>query len=125
MENTHSFYATLTANVFLNDVDFYFICLGCQNHYDFTVRQSNEVGGFLNGFRNRRTPFEGFIPQDEDRVVEFTARQLGLIMKSFEMQSGEQVSRLNLMFHKIANEMAIKQQSINKNITGWTTDLKK
>ena len=114
MLGTYSFYATLTADIFINDSDFYFICDVCKNHYDYTVRRQQEVGGFLYGFRTRRTPIKGMDVTDEDRVVEFTARQLGLMMKSLEMQNSEQASKLNLMFHKIASEMAQKQSSINK-----------
>lgn len=125
MESKYSFYATLTANVFLDDNDFNFIYKGGQQHYDTTVKLSTKVGGFLYGLSVRRSPIPGMDVTNEDRICEFTARQLGLIMKSFEMQSGEQASRLNLMFHKIASEMAIQQSTINKNITGWTTDLNK
>jgi hypothetical protein len=125
MESKYSFYATLTANVFLDDSDFDFITEVCRNHYDRAVREIVGVGGFLYGFKVRRTPYADWLPSDEERIVEFTTRQLGLIMKSFEMQSGEQASRLNLMFHKIASEMAIQQKTINKNITGFTTELKK
>ena len=117
MEAKYSFYATLTANVFLNDSDFNLITEGCRSHYDRTVKSLVELGGFLYGAKNRRTPFEGYTVTDEDRIVDFTSRQLGLIMKSFQMQSGEQASRLNLMFHKIASEMAFKQNDINNNIT--------
>ncbi|AIX11901.1 hypothetical protein [Flavobacterium phage FCOV-F14] len=120
MENTYSFYATLTANVFLNDNDFYFLYDCCKNHYDFTVRMSNEICGFLYGFKVRRTPIKGLDVTNDDRIVEFTSRKLGLIMKALEMQSSEQASRLNLLFHKVASEMSISQQSINKNIIGLT-----
>jgi hypothetical protein len=125
MDSKYNFYATLTANVFLDDNDFDFIYKGFESHYDTTIKLSAKVGGFLYGYKFRRTPISDLeVITDEDRVVEFSARQLGLIMKSFEMQSGEQASRLNLMFHKIANEMAIKQQTINKNISEWCTELK-
>lgn len=43
-------------------------------------------------------------------------------MKSFEMQSGEQASRLNLMFHKIAHEMALKQKHINENMSSYKVE---
>lgn len=116
MDNSYSFYATLTANVFLSDEDFYFICDVCKNHYDYKVRESISVGGFLYGFKTRRTQIKGLEITNEDRIVEFTSRQLGLIMKSFEMQRCDKASILNLMFHKIASEMAIKQFEINKNL---------
>jgi hypothetical protein len=125
MESKYSFYATLTANVFLDDDDFNFIYKGCEHNYDTTVKLSTKVGGFLYGLSFRRSPIQGMDVSNEDRICDFTARQLGLIMKSFEMQSGEQASRLNLMFHKIASEMAIQQSTINKNITGFSTELKK
>jgi len=117
MESKYSFYATLTANVFLDDSDFDFITEVCRNHYDRAVREIVGVGGFLFGFKVRRTPYADWLPSDEERIVEFTARQLGLIMKSFEMQSGEQASRLNLMFHKVAHEMATTQKLINESIS--------
>ena len=115
-EIKNSFYATLTANIFLDDSDFNFICQGCKSHYDRTIKSLPEVGEFLYGAKIRRTPYADWLPSDEDRIVDFTSRQLGLIMKSFEMQRGEQASRLNLLFHKIASEMAQKQNEINKNL---------
>lgn len=124
MDNNYSFYATLTVNFLIDDIDFNFICEACKSHYDFKVRQSNEIGGFLNGFRTRRTQCNGMDITNEDRILQLNASQLGLIMKSFEMQSSEQASRLNLMFHKITFEMATKQKTINKNISGWTSELK-
>ncbi len=120
MENTYSFYATLTANIFLNDNDFYFLCDCCKNHYDFTVRMSNEIGGFLHGFKVRRTPIKGLDITNDDRIVEFNYMKLGLIMKALEIQTSEQALRLNLLFNKVASEMFISQQSINKNIIGLT-----
>lgn len=74
MESKYSFYATLTTNVFLDDNDFNFICQGCKSHYDSTVKSLPEVGYFLFGAKVRRTPYADWIPSDEDRVVEFTAR---------------------------------------------------
>ena len=117
MEAKYSFYATLTVNIFLDDNDFDFICQACKNHYDRKVKNLVEIGGFLYDAGNRRTSIGHLeIITDEDRIIYFTSRQLGLIMKSFEMQSGKQASRLNLMFHKIASEMAESEKFINQNI---------
>lgn len=124
MENNYSFYATLTVNLFIDDNDFDFICNSCKHHYDRTVKSLQEIGGFLFGAKVRRTPYADWLPKDEDRIVEFNANQLGLIMKSFEMLSGEQASRLNLMFHKIASEMAIKQKFINENMSSYRVEIK-
>lgn len=120
MEGTYSFYATLTANVFLNDSDFYFLFESFKRHYDRTINASAEVGGFMYGRKVHRNPFTGWEPTDEDRVIEFTSRQLGLVMKCLEMERGEQASRLNMMFHKIASETASSQNFINENINLYT-----
>jgi len=113
MESKYSFYATLTANVFLDDNDFYFLKNVFANHYDFNIRRCAEIGGFLHGYHIRRSPINGMDITDDDRIVDFTSMQLGLVLKSLEMQNSEQSSKLNLMFHKIANEMAQNQKLIN------------
>lgn len=123
MENTHSFYATLTANVFVNDEDFYFIFECFQRHYDHNIKAASEVGGWLYGRKVHRTPYADWTPSDEDREIEFTFRQMDLILKSMEMQSSEQASAINFRFHKILGELSTSQKAINKNITGWTTEL--
>lgn len=123
MENTHSFYATLTANVFLSDEDFYFIYECFQRHYDHNIKAASEVGGWLYGRKVHRTPYADWLPSDEDRVIEFTFRQMDYILKSMEMQRSEQASLINLRFHKIIGEMMSQQNSLNKNISGFTSDL--
>jgi len=120
MENTHSFYATLTANVFVSDEDFYFIYQCFERHYDHKIKSASEVGGWLYGRKVHRTPYADWKPTDEDRIIDFTFRQIDSILKSLEMERSEQASEINLRFHKIISEMQIKQQTINKNITGWT-----
>jgi len=115
MENTHSFYATLTANVFVGDEDFYFIYDCFQKHYDINLKMAAEVGGWLYGRKIHRTPFEGWEPDDESKVIEFTFRQMDLILKSMEMQRTDQASLINIRFRKILHELAEKQNSLNNN----------
>lgn len=125
MENTHSFYATLTANVFVNDEDFNFIYECFQRHYDITIKMVADVGGFLYGFRNRRIPLIGLDITNEDRILDLSNRQIQLILKSMEMQRTDQASNINFRFHKILQELVSSQNSLNKNISGWTSELKK
>lgn len=125
MENTHSFYATLTANVFVSDEDFYFIYDCFQKHYDHKLQYAAEVGGWLYGRKVRRTPYADWTPSDEDRVIEFTFRQMDSILKSMEMQQTEQASKIYLRFSKIMGEMNTSQKTINKNISGWSSELNK
>ena len=124
MENKHSFHATLTANVFVSNEDFYFIFNVLKSHYDITVQMSVGHGGFIYGLQNRRTPLKGLDVTDDDRVCDFTSRQLGLIINSLEMQSSDQASLISLRFNQILNGLLRSQQAINKNISGWCTDLK-
>lgn len=122
MENVHGFYATLTANVFINDDDFNFIYRSFQGHYDITIKMAANVGGFLYGLKNRRTKFYAEeVINDESRTIDVSNRELQLILKSMEMQNSAQASSINLRFHKILSEMSTQQETINKNITGWTS----
>ena len=113
---THSFYAKLSANVFLSDEDFYFIYKCFQNHYDRTIKMSADVGGFLYGRKVHRTPYPDWTPTDEDRVIEFSSRELQLVLKSLEMQSSKQASDLNIRFLQILSELAKNQNEINNNL---------
>lgn len=125
MENTHSFYATLTANIFVSDEDFNFIFECFQRHYDTTIKMAADVGGFLYGFRNRRIKFyDTEVITDEDRILDLSNRQIQLILKSLEMYRTDQASSINIRFHKILHELVEKQDQLNKNISGWTANLK-
>lgn len=126
MENTHSFYATITANVFVSDEDFNFIYECFQRHYDATIKMSANVGGFLYGLRNSRVKFyDTEIITDEDRILDLSNRQIQLIIKSLEMYRTDQASDINFRFHKILHELAKSQDSINKNISGWSSEINK
>ena len=117
MENNHSFYATLTANVFVNDEDFNFIYECFQRHYDTTIKMAADVGGFLYGLRNRRVKFyDTEIITNENRILDLSNRQIQLILKSLEMQRTDQASDINFRFHKILQELVEKQNSLNNNI---------
>ena len=116
MENNHSFYATLTANVFVNNEDFYFISECFKNHYDINIKMAVELGGWLYGFGIRRTPLKGLDVTDEHRILELSNRQIQLILKSMEMQRTDQASDIKLRFHKILQELVEKQNSLNTNI---------
>ncbi len=96
----HFFQAVIMAHVEISDNDFDFILKSCRNHYDFTVKSSVVVGGFLYGFNNRRQFSKG-----EDKTLDLTSRQLGLIIKSLEMQHNDQGSRIGGYLWKVVNEM--------------------
>ena len=77
MENTYSFYATLSANVFVSDNDFYFIYQCFERHYDHNIKMACKIGGWMFGFRNRRTKFyPEEIITDEDRTVELSNKSV-------------------------------------------------
>ena len=88
MESKYSFYATLTANVFIDDNDFEFICQKCKTHYDSKVRILPEVGGFLYGAKVRRTPYADWIPSDEDRIVVSESEKAFVINASTDITLG-------------------------------------
>jgi len=114
--NNYSFHATLTVSIFLNDEDFNFIFENCKNHYDTRIKYFTQIGGFLNGFKNRRTHITGLEITDDDRYVEFSFRQLDSMIKSLEMNSCETSSKLNLLFNKVISELTEKQKNINNNL---------
>ena len=124
MDNAHSFFATLTVNVFVSDADFNFIYSCFQKHYDTRIKMAADVGGWLYGRRIHRTPFDGWNPTDNERIVEFTSNQIDSVLKSLEFNDTKQGSDINFRFYKIISEMKIQQQTINKNITGFLTNLK-
>ena len=124
MENKHSFYATLTANVFVNDNDFDFIYECFKGHYDFTIKASAERGGFLCRLRSRRVKFYySEIITDEDRILDLSISQIQLIMKSLEMHDTGQASDIYLRFNKIHNELVQKQNGLNEKSSQWTAEL--
>lgn len=124
MENKHSFYATLTANVFVNDNDFNFIYECFKSHYDFKIKTSAEQGGFLYGLRNRRVKFyDSEIITDENRILDLSISQIQLIMKSLEMHNTGQASDIYLRFDKIRIELVQKQNGLNEKSSQWTAEL--
>lgn len=72
--------AKLIAHIEIEDEDFDFIKKCCKHHYDFKVKSSVEVGGFLYGYTNRREWSKG-----QDKVLELEFRQIDLLLKALEM----------------------------------------
>lgn len=55
-------------------------------HYDAACRQAGARGGFLYGWNNIMTPFEGCDPEAEGVAVSGTFSELDLTLKLCEMQ---------------------------------------
>jgi len=115
MENTYSFFATLNANVFINDDDFSFLLECMKHHYDLTIKMSVEIGGFMYGLNNRRTINYRDVDND-DRNCDLSNRELQLILKSLEMQNSIQSTAIKNRFRNILSEMTLHQNNINTNI---------
>lgn len=115
MEKGYSFFATLEANVFLNDAEFYFISHCMKHHYDITVKMSVEIGGFMYGLMNRRTLCYRDIT-DEDRTCDFSNRELQLILKSLEMQQSDEAIEVKKRLRHILDEMSKKQNRVNEGL---------
>ncbi len=107
MADKHSFWATLTATIEINDSDFELIQESCKHHYDFKIKSLVEVGGFLYGAKNRRD----WSP--EDKEIEFTFRQIDSVMKSLEMYTTEQSYALYSRLRSIIMEINEKTIALN------------
>lgn len=116
MENTHSFLATITADVFINDDDFYFIKNCFESHYDLNVKMAAELGGWLYGFSVRRTPFKGLYITNDQRTVELSKKQIDLILKSLEMHNQKQSVLTRIRFSGIAKQLMETELKINKTL---------
>lgn len=107
----HFFQATLKAHIELSDDDFLHICECCKGHYDFTVSSCVEVRGFLYGLKNRRDFSDG-----EDKVADLTIRQIGLILKAFEMYPSAKTFKLAQQLNDIAGKLMLKETEINESL---------
>lgn len=97
-----TYLATIEANVFISDEEFDLIFKAFERHYDRTIKSASEVGGWLFGFKNRRTKFyETEVIEDEQRTVELSSRRIQLIIKSLEMERSDLASKINFEMHKI------------------------
>lgn len=111
---THSFYATLTANILLDDADFDLLFSGMEKHYDFTIQEATKIGGFMYGLKNRRTKFfNDEVIDDESRTIDVSNRELQLLIKSTEMYSSNE---LKSKLRKILSELVEKQNELNTNL---------
>lgn len=108
----HYFFATLTAVLVLIDEEFYLLFDEAEHHYDFTVKESTKVGGFLYGIRNRRS--FAMKSSERDHEVEFTESQLDLMMKALEMTTSTSGIKLRGRFLKIFKELQQKTVDVNK-----------
>lgn len=111
--NKHSFYATLTAVVYISDKDFELLLQLSSNHYDHKVQSISMIGGFLYGNKGKRD----FNPSDEElKELELSTRQIGLLLKSLEMCATDDGSYLANRFYNIAMELQAKQEQLNKTL---------
>lgn len=107
----HSFYATLTAHIEISDSDFKLLLESAANHYDNTVQSSVRAGGFMYGFNNRRNWSKG-----EDKIVELSTSQTGLVLKSIEFNGTDKALHLYKRIYNIAMEMQNKEIELNKTL---------
>lgn len=108
---THSFWAELKPQIEFDDADFDYIKKAAAAHYDYTVQQTVQVGGFLYGFTNRREFSKG-----EDKVLDITDRQMQLIMKAIEFDNSETGRRISKRLWGISRELRDKSEEINKQL---------
>ncbi len=106
----HSFYATLSVNIEVSDKDFELMMQTCCNHYDNTVQDLVRVGGFLYGAKNRR---EWNV---DSKDIDFTERQLGLILKAFEMNNSDQAKNICKNLWSIVNSLHETHTEVNANL---------
>lgn len=117
MEKEYSFFATLEANVFLSDAEFYSIWDCMKRHYDITVKMSVDVGGFMYGLRNRRTLSKHRAVTDEDRICDFSNRELQLMLKSLEMTNSDDfIIEIKEKLRNVLTQMTKKQNELNVNL---------
>ena len=107
----HSFFATLSATVELSDNEFNLLLESAQKHYDGTVNSTICVGDHLYGAKGRRNFSEG-----KDKNVDFTERQLGLALKSLEIQNTDLSIALYVRLIGIVKDMQAKNIEINEDL---------
>lgn len=110
----HYFFATLTTVLELSDEEFGLLFKEAENHYDYKVKASTQVGGILYGFRNRRS--FAMESGNTDNEVEFIERELGLMMKALEMTRETFGITLYKRFLDIAKELQQKTVEVNKSL---------
>jgi len=94
------FYAVPMVSVGFSASEFGLLMSNIKSHYDFTVKATAEVGGFMYGAKNRRA-FD-----ENDNAVDLDARKLGLLMKSLEYPKHEALAAA-VLYTRSAN-IAIK-----------------
>jgi len=104
----YKFLAEIKAVIEISDSDFKMLLEQSANHYDHTVQSASMVGGFLYGFHNRRLFSKG-----EDKKIELSTREMGLILKSLELNNSNNCNRLGRSIHKILQATANKAIEIN------------
>lgn len=107
----HSYFATLSATIELSDSEFNLLLESAKNHYDSTVNSTVCVGGHLYGAKGRRDYSEG-----KDKNVDFSERQLGLALKSLEIQNTEISMSLYIRLTGIVKDMHAKWNEINEDL---------
>lgn len=105
----HTFWAELKIYIEINNDDFHFIFDNAARHYDFTVRSSTEVGGFLYGLKNRR-----ILSESKDKVCVLSSREFQLITKAIEFNTEERSNKIKTRLWKILHELKSKSKEINK-----------
>ncbi len=106
---THSFYATLSAHIDMDDSDFERLKEKASRHYDSTVKSSVEVGGFLYGLTNR-----GEFSNGENKTLELSGRELQLCIKALEFDNSDHTKAISKRLIGVLNEMYFQQEQINK-----------
>jgi hypothetical protein len=107
------FQAEILAHIEFPDEDFEFIWECCTHHYDLTVKAMVNIGGFLYGFRNRRS-----FSNNVDKAADLTLRQIDLVLKSLEMYyaNKEQAYRLTTELQAISKELIEVHTETNNNL---------
>ena len=107
----HSFFANLSATIELSDLEFNLLLESAKNHYDGTVHSTICIGGYLYGAKGRRDYSEG-----KDKNVDFSEHQLGLALKSLEIQNTDMSVALYVRLTGIVKDMHAKWNEINEDL---------
>lgn len=111
---SYYFFATLKAHIELSDDDFELLFEEAKYHYDFEIKSSIKVGGFLYGLKNYRTfAQEAGHP---DKIVVFSERELNLMMKALEMNRNEVGLKLYERLFNVFKDLQDKTVAVNRSL---------
>lgn len=112
-ELKHSFRATIKMLVETSDEEFKTIQTCMIGHYDYSVKSSVEVGGFMYGWANRRKWALQYGDKVPDLICDFESRQMQLTLKALEIWHTEEVNALAKRLWNIVHEANKVSEEVN------------